>query len=310
MTHSGGWNEERVLRWLKRELHPRGVLGSFGNDACVLSGFGSQRTVACTDQVIVGVHCEPATSAARVGRKACARTLSDLAASAASPRAVLLAICAPADTREAWIRACVRAVDACAREYGAELVGGDLAAGDGPARLAVTALGTFPERGLPPARDRARAGQLVVATGSFGGSRLGRHLKIEPRIEQGRWLHEHGATAMMDISDGLARDLARLARASQVGIDLDSVPIHGDARRAARASGEDPLVHALNDGEDHELVATLSAAAWRRSSWAGDSGAGLSVIGRVRAGRGVRIRQADGSWSRWDGQGGWVHGAG
>src|SRR5262249_59963842 len=91
----------------------------------------------------------------------------------------------------------------------------------------------------------------------FGGSALGRHLAIEPRFHAGRWLASLGATAMMDVSDGLARDLARIAELSRVRIELGFVPIHDDARRAARRDGRRALDHALDDGEDHELVATL-----------------------------------------------------
>jgi thiamine-monophosphate kinase len=267
--------------------------------------------VVCTDQVVWGVHYAPGLAPARVGRKAVDRALSDLAATAALPRAVLLALRAPASTAEARVRGLVRGVETRARELGAELVGGDLTSGAGPESLAVTALGVWSGRGRPPGRDRARPGQRVLLTGAVGGSSLGRHLAIEPRLELGRWLRERGATALMDVSDGLARDLARLARASRVRIDLDleRVPVHADAVRLARRTGRAALEHALSDGEDHELLATAPARAARAlladlpRAWRD-----VVQIGRVSRGSGLWLALDGAVPRRWDGRGGWVHG--
>ena len=300
-------------RWLARELEPRGLAGRFGHDAAVLVARAG-RTVLCTDQAIEGVHAERGVSGRLLGRKACARALSDLAATAARPVAVLLAMALDPGVSEAWIRACVRAVRERARDFGADLVGGDLAASQGPARLCVTACGLFEGRGKAPGRERARPGQVIVATGRFGGSRAGRHLKIEPRVALGHWLAERGATAMLDVSDGLALDLARLARASGVRIDLERVPIHADALRAARASGRTPREHALEDGEDHELLAALPRAAAARLAEleaprrAGAPRPELAVIGRVRRGRGLWLADQGGPARPWSGRGGWIHG--
>jgi len=161
-------------------------------------------------------------------------------------------------------------------------------------------------------RQRARPGQVLVLTGAVGGSGLGRHLAIEPRVRAGRWLARAGATAMMDVSDGLALDLSRLARASGVRLVVERVPLHPDARRAARRSGRSALAHGLADGEDHELVATLSAADWARARRR-RAGAGVAVaaIGRVERGAGLWLPgEVEGTVRHWDGQGGWIHGAG
>lgn len=297
------WSEDRLHRWLREELAPRGLAGSVGHDAAVLKA-AEGRTVACADQTIAGVHYEPGRSGARVARKAVGRALSDLAATAARPRAVLVAATLPPETEERWIRALLRAARDVAREHRAELVGGDLACAPGPAHVAVTALGVIEARGRPPGRDRARAGQIVVATGAFGGSRLGRHERPRPRIAEGRALWRAGATAMMDVSDGLARDLARIARASGVRIELIDVPVHRDAERAARASGRTAREHALSDGEDYELVATLPRSGLDALPRARD----YAVVGHVATGRGLWIARPDGRLARWDGSGGWVHG--
>ncbi|MEQ1892463.1 MAG: thiamine-phosphate kinase, partial [Planctomycetota bacterium] len=228
-----GWSEARLLEWLARRAPPRGLVGSRGHDAAVLRALRG-RPVLCCDHVVEGVHAERGTSGRVLGRKAAGRALSDLAATAARPVALLLALAAPRDTRESRLRAVIEGVDAKAREHGAELVGGDLTSTRGALTISVSALGVFERAGRPPGRDRARAGELVLVTGALGGSRLGRHLEPEPRFEAAHFLAQAGARALMDVSDGLALDLARLARASRVRIDLERVPVHRAALRAAR----------------------------------------------------------------------------
>jgi thiamine-monophosphate kinase len=267
--------------------------------------------VLSVDHTVEGVHFLSSARAEAVGRKAAARAISDLAATAATPRGVWLALGAPSTRSERWMRAVITGVRGMAREHGADLLGGDLCAAAGPARLSVTALGEFESKSRPPGRDRARAGDVVVVTGALGGSLLGRHLRIVPRVAEGRWLFEHGARAMMDVSDGLAWDLFRLARASHVAIDLslDGVPVHTDAVRRARTTQRTPLWHALHDGEDHELVATLpSRMLPRLLSSAKRRCPGFAVIGRVRAGAGLFLCDAS-SRRRWSvREGGYRHG--
>ncbi len=304
------WSEERLLRWLRGlGVDARRARGPRGHDACVLAPLRG-RAVVCVDQTIEGIHVTPGTGASAFGQKAVARSVSDLAATAARPRAVLLALGADASVAEAYLRRLIRAVRRAALPCGAELVGGDLACRPGPLALAVTAVGELERPGPPPARHRARSGQWVLLTGPVGGSALGRHLCIEPRLAAGRFLAERGASALMDVSDGLARDLARLAASAGVRVDLEHVPIHADARRSARRSGRSAREHALFDGEDHELVATLSPRAARLALAAPDRPAGLCAIGRVRRGRGLFLAQAEGgALRRWDGRGGYVHGS-
>lgn len=309
------WNEAALHRWLSRRLKPRGLSVGFGNDAAVLRSTPG-RAVVCCDQSIAGVHFEPALGGARVGRKAAGRALSDLAASAARPRALLVSGSFSPAVEERWIRAALRGVQDTARRFGAELVGGDLACAPSgsPASLSVTALGWLAPGDRAVARDRARPGHVIVLTGAVGGSSLGRHLSFEPRIAAGRWLARHGAAAVMDVSDGLALDLSRLGRASGVRMRLERVPIHPAARRLARTTGRTPLEHALCDGEDYELLATLPARSWSRVAGraAGHTLAGgveLTVVGRVEAGTGLLVPTGTGgALERWDASGGWVHG--
>lgn len=300
-----------MLASIRAHSRARASVHRIGNDAALLRA-GLSRPVVCVDQTIEGVHFDARAPARQIAHKACARALSDLAASAATPRALLLALRAPRSTSERRLLQLIEGVRATAAQYGCELVGGDTSCAAGPLGLTVTALGELPAKLRSVSRDRARPGQIVVATGAFGGSRLGRHLAIEPRLAAGRWLAELGATAMLDTSDGLARDLARIAELSRVRVEIGFVPIHADARRAARADRRTALEHALDDGEDHELVATLPARVVRRALH--DSARicpGFAVLGRVRAGAGVWVpRDEIGDETvRWNGRGGWVHGA-
>ena len=306
-----GWSEQSLHTWLGRRLgkgQATRLQGAIGHDAALLKLAG-RRLAVCVDQCVEGVHYDASTPPRKAGQKAAARSLSDLAATAALPRAVLVALRAPAGALEKDLRGLLDGVLRFVQRHAALLVGGDLCCAPGPVSLAVTALGEAPARGRPPGRDRATIGQDVLLTGPVGGSRLGRHLDIQPRLSEGRWLHAAGATGIMDVSDGLAIDLDRLARASGVRIDLEHLPIHRDARRAACMSGNEAGWHALSDGEDHELIATLSpgraADALRRSAGACP---GLTRVGRVRSGRGLWIVDQGGRARRWDGRGGWRHG--
>ncbi len=303
------WDELSLQRWILRTLAPRGLAPEVGNDAVVLAR-ALRRPVVCVDQLVEGVHFERGTPWKSAGRKACARALSDLAASAARPRAVLAAVRAPRSASEQKLRALLSGIDACAREHGAALLGGDLCCASGALGVAVTAVGELdaPRR---VSRASARPGDRIVATGAFGGSRLGRHLRITPRIDEGIWLARLGARAMLDVSDGLGLDLGRMARASRVAIDIERVPLHRDARSAARRDGRSALEHALSDGEDHELVAALAPRALARVlREAPRRCPGLEVIGTVRRGAGVRAPVAEGAriLAAWDERRGWVHG--
>jgi len=299
------WSEARLLAFLARVGGgARGIAGSPMHDAAVLPA-SRGRTVVCVDQTIEGVHFAPGTPPEAVARKAVDRALSDLAATAARPRAILVALRAPPGAREASLTRLLGAARRRARAFGAELVGGDTAAAPGPLALSVTALGVLEGRARPPGRDRARPGQRVVLTGRVGGSPLGRHLRLRPRVDLGRALWRAGASGMMDVSDGLGLDLTRLAAASGVRIELERVPVHPDARRLAERDGGSAERHALEDGEDHELIATLAPSALARArsaAW----GRGLLDVGAVRRGAGLWLRRGSG-FERWRGEG-WVHG--
>ena len=309
------WSELSLHRWLAKRAKPAELVGSQGHDAAVLRQRG-ERPVLCVDACVEGVHFSSKDPLAQVGRKAASRVLSDLGACGANPRALLLALRAPAEWRERDLRALIKAVDRQGRSFGAPLVGGDTTLAPGPLALTVTGFGGLPGRRKPVGRDRARPGQVVLLTGPVGGSLLGRHLRFTPRVEEGSFFARLGATAMMDVSDGLALDLARIAAASGVRIVVEPLPIHPDARRRSRSTGRSPEEHALTDGEDHELIVVLPKAIWERSqSTVARRFPQVSVLGRVERGQGVDFEACLGEQTDLlrrladPNAGGWSHGS-
>jgi thiamine-monophosphate kinase len=150
----------------------------------------------------------------------------------------------------------------CGAEYDCPVVGGDTNSWDHPTVISITVAGRCPPDIQPVRRDGARVGDRLAVTGPLGGSILGRHLTFRPRITEGlrlaRELHVH---ALIDISDGLALDLSRICEASGCGAVLEpgllDAAIHADARLLASRDGRSPREHALEDGEDFELLAAI-----------------------------------------------------
>ena len=305
---------------------PRTLVG-IGDDAAVLA-VPDGRVVATTDFLLEGRHFRlDWASAADVGHKAAARSLADLAAMGAEPSALLVALAAPADLRLGWARELAAGLaDECARA-GATVIGGDTARADA-VLLAVTGLGDLAGR-APVRRSGAAPGDMVAVAGPLGHAAAGlalltagisddpliaAHLRPAPPYDAGPEAADLGATAMIDVSDGLLADLGHIAAASGVLIDLDSAALRpgGDLRTAARAAGSadrhdsdqtervarpgdpDALRWVLTGGEDHSLAATFPPGTRLPSRW--------RIIGAVREGDGVVVDNEP-----WAGAPGWDH---
>ncbi|MGE0141691.1 MAG: thiamine-monophosphate kinase [Planctomycetota bacterium] len=288
-TPPGG--ERRFVDWLQRFFRTRDarVKLGIGDDAALLVPRGSA-TVVCCDPVVEGVHFRAGTPLGAVGHKVVMRNASDLAAMGARADALLVSVVAPRGLASTALKELFRGIRRAARQLDASVVGGDLAASDGPMVVTVTAVGSLHGRALR--RDRARVGDAVFVSGPLGGSILGRHLRIRPRLDVGeRLARMRGVGAVLDISDGLVLDLMTLLAASSplLGADLhaDRIPIHRDARRLAGQSGGTAMSHALGDGEDHELLFTLRPTAARRVGAL--EALGCRRIGSVTPSPGVRL---------------------
>jgi thiamine-monophosphate kinase len=270
------------------------VLLGPGDDAAVVA-CPDGRVIATTDMLVEGVHFRREWSSAYdVGRKAAAANLADVAAMGGTGTALLVGLASPPDLPLRWALELADGLRDEAALVGAAVVGGDTVQADRVV-VSVTALGSLD--GPPVTRAGARVGDLVVVAGRLGWSAAGlrqlqqgvvagvlveAHRHPEPPYPLGPALAAAGASAMCDVSDGLAKDLGHIAEASGVRIELDS------------ASLSDPAValeDVLTGGEDHALVATLS----------GPVPDGCRVIGRVVAGSGVAVdgRPVSGGWEHF-----------
>jgi thiamine-monophosphate kinase len=245
------------------------VVVGIGDDCAVVreAGQSGSDLVLTSDPVIDGVHFDQAAAPYDIGVKAVGRVLSDIAAMGASPRWLLVNVAAPSDCEIERIEAIYDGMGAMAAAAGASIVGGDMAEAPTLA-LHLFGVGLVP-RGQALLRSGATAGDHLFVTGRLGGSLLGRHLAVEPRLAEGAFLREW-ASAMMDVSDGIATDLRHLATMSGVGFHLDAAAIPVAPAAHAMGSGHSPLHHALHDGEDFELLFTVPVArvesfmqAWR-----------------------------------------------
>lgn len=277
--------ETEFLSWLRGRLppHPNLRLG-VGDDAAVLDLGTRSQCVVTVDLITEGVDFRlPETSLQKVGHKALAVNLSDLAAMAARPLAAVIALALPRTEALDTAVGIYRGLLPLAERYKVAIAGGDTNTWDGPLAISVTVIGQITERGVLR-RDGARPGDAIVVTGEFGGSILGKHLDFEPRVNEVLLLNEqYELHAGMDVSDGLSLDLARLADASGCGAVLDphAVPVAKAAFELAQlhADGVTSLDHALSDGEDFELLLATSSEEARRMVTEKPIELPLSIIG-------------------------------
>ena len=305
--------EFALIDAVRERLGPAGsgpalLLGS-GDDAAVVAT-ADGRVVATTDVLVEGRHFRTDWSTpADVGARAAGANLADIAAMGAAPTALLVGLGIPPETEVEWVLGLVDGVAAEASGAGAVVAGGDVVRSD---RLvvSVTALGSLEGRD-PVTRSGARAGDLVAVTGRLGWAAAGlavlsrgfrsprvladAHRRPAPPYAEGPRAAALGATAMVDVSDGLVADLGHVARASGVGIELSSDAFHvpQELTDTARALNADPVHWLLGGGEDHALAATFPPDVDLPMAW--------SVVGRVARGDDVLVDGVP-----WSGPRGWT----
>ena len=267
--------EEKLIALIRRWLGPVSPPAPFGiGDDCAVLPATSKRQLITTDPVIYGRHFDDATPPVAVGAKLLKRNLSYLAAMGAQPTAVVLSLTLDPRVSVRWLEQFYRGLAAAARRWRVRIVGGDLTQAENFVGAYLTLLGSAAGPRIVT-RTGARAGDVIYVTGQLGGSRLGHHWRFTPRLAEGAWLARQSAVrAMMDVSDGLAKDLRALTPpGAKPAIDATTVPVSTAARRLAARTKKSPLHHALCDGEDYELVFALAKAAdraafektWRRA---------------------------------------------
>lgn len=297
----------------------RVVLGA-GDDAAVTLPGGA--TATSVDALIEGVHFRRGQAElGLVGRKALATALSDLAAMGAEPGEAYVVLGAPPDLSEDECLELVDGMVSLAAETGTTIAGGDLSRAP-VLMLSVTVVGHAASAEQLVGRGGARPGDLLVLTGELGGAAAGlallehpelaasvggetadhlrrRQLDPAPRLKAGRALAAAGATAMIDLSDGLGGDAGHLAERSGAAIRIGagSLPLAKGVAEVAAATGREPLQLAVSGGEDYELLAALPPERLGEASSAiGDAAeASLTSIGEIAEGEGIEIRLPGGA---------------
>jgi thiamine-monophosphate kinase len=249
---------EKIRCWLGPVAPPPPQ--GMGDDCAVLEPIAlGSATLLTTDSLTYGQHFDETTPPEAAGEKLVKRNLSDVAAMGGRPDHALLNLLSGPDLSQIWLERFVCGICRSCQRHGVTIIGGDISQTQPGFFSAALTLSGYTES-KPLLRSTATLGDFIYVTGSLGGSILGKHIHFEPRMDEGRWLANHEAcTAMMDLTDGLGKDLAALLpRECSAAVDLGRLPISEDARRCAREDGQSVEAHVFSDGEDYELLCTVS----------------------------------------------------
>ncbi|MBF9233984.1 thiamine-phosphate kinase [Microvirga alba] len=303
MTSHARPGEDSLIARFFAPLAAPGGLG-LKDDAACLSPTPGHDLVLTTDALVETVHFLPGDPPGAVARKALGVNVSDLAAKGADPAGFLLSLALPADWTEAWLTEFAAGLGRAARDFSCPLLGGDTVKAKGALTLSVTALGEVPA-GRMVHRSTAQVGDAICVTGTIGDGALGLLLRRSPAWAESLSLDERAfladrylnpqprhrlapalrtyARAAMDVSDGLAGDLAKMLRVSRVSgvVAADRVPLSPAARKAVEAQ-PDLIDRVLTGGDDYEILCTVPESNLDRFVKEADSvGINLSVIGHV-----------------------------
>ncbi|MBI1871554.1 MAG: thiamine-monophosphate kinase [Chlamydiae bacterium] len=252
-------NEFGLIQKIRKAafLNHSEVLTGIGDDCAVVKSPRMNHVLLLTvDQVVEGVHFLAGTHFSKVGRKALARSISDIAAMGGIPKYALLSLGLPKGISPKSVDQFYLGFLELAHPYSVDLIGGDISKSLKGFFASVTVIGEAPQKEVI-LRKGAREGDFLFVTGRLGGSLLNHHLTFRPRINEARWLaHAHIPSAMIDISDGLMGDLGHILDESKVGayLYLNQIPISKSALQISKGDSHKALKKALWDGEDYELL--------------------------------------------------------
>lgn len=273
---------DQIKSWLPRAKTP--VIAGMGDDTAVFKVSKTPYQLLTIDTMVEDIDFRRALATPeQIGWKALAINLSDIAAMGGIPKFAVVSLTLPRKTPVQFVKRFYAGMKKLANRFGVSIVGGDLSSGD-KISSSVALLGES-EKKRTVFRKGAKAGDLVAVTGRLGGSILGKHLNFIPRVREGKFLAEHGANSMIDISDGLWQDLGHLTAESGLSfvVEPDKIPVSIAALKRARGNRDKAVLHALYDGEDFELLFTISAKRFLTLKWIWHRRfkVPLTVIGKV-----------------------------
>ena len=272
-----------IREWLG-EVTPPTPFG-MGDDCALLRPRETTGNLLTVDGLLYGQHFDNSISPKDVGAKMLKRSISDIAAMGGSPKFAVLGLFLPGNLARSWLEGFYFGLRDAAKQWEVSILGGDVTQSEGTLGGYLTLFG-YSSR--PLTRNGGRQGDSLLVTGTVGGSLLGKHFDFSPRLREAQWLAQDEAVrSMIDLTDGLSKDLPELLpRGSRATIDTNCLPISEAANTLADRTGRTALEHALNDGEDYELLFALSAKVNPKTfieKWSREFTTPLSHIGEIVA---------------------------
>ena len=291
--------EDQITAWFAKQsgLSAKDFPIGIGDDMAQIRLTAGGSVLITTDMLLDGVHFDLRTaSLEQVGYKAMACSLSDCAAMATEPIAAVVSVGLPDGYSAEELKRFHAGIVSAGAKFSCPLVGGDITSWKSKGRLAVSvAMISKPAANKPVPRSGAKAGDSICVTGALGGSGQGRHLEFEPRVAEAMKIAQMVQLhSMIDISDGLSTDLRRICAQSGCGavIDAEDIPISEAAKNT-----KEPLSSALNDGEDFELLFTLSTEQCDKLLKLWDLPLPVAQIGKINDTGKIQIKNVDGQFS-------------
>ncbi|QDT79326.1 Thiamine-monophosphate kinase [Gimesia maris] len=302
------FHEFELIEWIRSQkgMSHTNLLG-IGDDTAILQPPAHSELLLATDMLMEGAHFTfPPATPELAGRKALAVNLSDIAAMGGTPHSALVSLALPRSRGSEFAKSVMQGIMELAAEFQTQLAGGDTNSWDGPLVINVAIIGTA-DQSHSIKRSGAQPGDWIFVTGALGGSLESHHLTFQPRVREAVALMETVTIkSMIDVSDGLASDLQHILAESDVGAVIQSKQIPISPRVSSELTDAERLQKALSDGEDFELLFTVSAEQGQRLRDQNPLFIPLTHIGEITAGQGALLQQTDGSTTLLENTG-WKH---